>query len=186
MACLNENKLLSYIDKGFNRVEESIIRDHLVVCSGCRKKLDQLTVLENLLIEPQLVEPPKMIVRNVMRKLYPVLPTYTPVVALIAASLIFIITWIYLYFDFANNSVFQAVSVTSHRATQWIGSVIKFITTGFTVIYAAFKSINAFIEAVFHVNLGADTIAIMFLLCTAAVFYFVSRFVLRKFKREVQ
>jgi len=182
MACLSEIKIQKYIEGGLAAVERSLVRDHLIVCAKCRASYQRYEKLEKSLGEPVYITPPPIIERNVLRMLFPRIPSYSSIFALLAASFLLLITGIYIYFDFANNSIIQAFQLTSHDTSNWIGSIIKAISTVFSTVYAVFKAINAFFEVIFKVNIGVEIIGLCMLLFLSWSFYSLSRLVLKKIK----
>ena len=103
------------------------------------------------------------------------LPIFCFVFTLIAASFVLLITTIYVYFDFANNSIVQAFQLTSKDTSSWIGYIIKFISTVFYAAYTVFKALNGFLKVIFNINFGADVIGlivlILFILISYKIFY---------------
>jgi predicted anti-sigma-YlaC factor YlaD len=182
MACLNEFKIQEYIDGDLTAVEKSLVRDHLIVCANCRASYQRYEKLEKSLGEPVYIAPPPIIERNVLRMLFPRIPSYSSIFALLAASFLLLITSIYIYFDFANNSIVQAFQLSSHDTSNWIGSIIKSISTIFSTVYAVFKAINAFFEVIFKVNMGVEIIGLSMLLFLSWGFYSLSRLVVKKIK----
>ena len=182
MECLNSEKIEEYIDGALTNVENAMVRDHLIVCEKCRIEYEYYERLEKHLQEPVYITPPPEIERNVLRQLFPRIPALSSVLSLIAASLALVITWIYIYFDFANNSIIQALQLTSSKTSNWIGAIIKVISTIFSAVYAIFRVINAFLDAVFKINIGVEIIGLFTFLVFIAVFYLFSRMILKKLK----
>ncbi|MCK4760618.1 MAG: zf-HC2 domain-containing protein [Candidatus Aminicenantes bacterium] len=182
MACLNSETIQEYIDGELTNVENAMVRDHLIVCEKCRMEYDYYERLEKYLAEPVYITPPPAIERNVLNALFPRIPALSSVLSLIAASFILVVTWIYIYFDFANNSIIQALQLTTDKTSNWIASVIQMISAVFSTVYAVFKVINAFVDAVFKINIGVEIIGIFTLLICTAFFYLGSRLVFKKIK----
>jgi len=182
MECLTSTKIHDYIEGNLNSVENSMIRDHIIVCPSCRKEYRHYEALEKQLVQPVEITPPPIIERRVMQELFPRLPSYSSIFALIAASFILLVTSIYVYFDFANNSIVQAIQLTSSTTSNWIASIIKFISTVFTSIYTIFKVLNRFLNIILKVNLGAEIIAITVFILFTALFYPILKLTLRKIK----
>lgn len=180
MACLNDQNILKYIDKDVFGVEHSLIRDHLIVCPKCRLKYEQLSHLENLLADPVYRTPPEQIEKNVMKQIYSRIPTYTSVLALIAASFVFLISWIYLYFDFSNNSFVQALRLTSDSTSNWISAGIKLISTVFSSVHALYRAVNKFFALVMNVNMGIEVFTLSVLVLTTFVFFVIYRLFFRR------
>jgi predicted anti-sigma-YlaC factor YlaD len=109
MECLTNTKIQDYIEGTLNSVESAMVRDHLIVCAACKKKYNEYELLEKHLLQPVEIIPPAIIERRVLRELFPLLPSYTSIFALVAASFVLLVTGIYIYFDFANNSIIQAI-----------------------------------------------------------------------------
>lgn len=182
MACLHDIKIQEYIEGGLPAVEKSLIRDHLITCAKCRAKYQGYEKLEKNLVDPVYITPPAIIEKNVLRILFPRIPSYSSVFALLAASFLLLITSIYIYFDFANNSMIQAFQLSSHNTSNWIGSIIKTISTIFSIVYAVFKAINAFLEIIFKVNIGIEIIALSILILLSLGFYSFSQLLFKKIK----
>lgn len=179
MECLNDLTIHDYIEGSLTAVEKSIVRDHLILCTGCRARYETYEKLEKSLVEPVHITPPPIIERNVLNMLFPRIPSYSSIFALIAASFLLLVTSIYIYFDFSNNSVIKALESTS---SNWLGSIIRGISTIFSTIYAIFKTINAFFEIIFKVNIGVEIIAVAVLLLLSLGFYSVSHLLLKKIR----
>jgi len=184
MECLHEIKLLEYIDAELTSVETAMVRDHLIVCNACNETYQHYLKLESQLNLPLELEPPSIIERSVMEKLFPVLPTYSSVFALIAAGFLLLVTGIYIYFDFANNSIVQALQLTAGNTSNFLGSVISFISTVFSGVYTVFKILDRFINVIFQVNIGAEIIGFTVFVIFSLIGYSVFRFALKKLRSE--
>lgn len=182
MECLNELTIHEYIDGGLTAMEKSIVRDHLIVCETCRLRHDALEKIEMSLCEPVYITPPAAIERNVLNTLFPRIPSYSSIAALIAASFLLLVTSIYIYFDFANNSIVRAFQMTSSNTSNWIGSVIRTISTVFSSVYAVFKAVNKLFEVIFHVNIGVEVIGLTVMILLMLGFYSVSQLMLKKIR----
>jgi hypothetical protein len=184
MECLDNRKIHLFVEKGFTSVEQSIIRDHLIVCEKCRLQYEQYIKLEKYLNEPEYIEPPKVIEKYVLKKIYSKLPTYSSILTLIAASFIFLVSWIYIYFDFANNSILKAFHLTFNNTSNLFSSVIKTISSIFSSVYAVFKAINKFIAIIFDVHMGVEVISLSVLVLTILIIYAILQIVSRRSKRQ--
>ncbi len=182
MECLNETTIHEYIDGGLTAVEKSIVRDHLIVCEKCRLRHEALEKIENSLAEPVFITPPAVIERNVLNTLFPRIPSYSSVAALIAASFLLLVSSIYIYFDFANNSIVRAFQMTSSNTSNWIGSIIRAISTVFSAVYAVFKAANKMFEVIFNVNIGVEVVGLSVLILLMLGFYSVSQLMLKKIR----
>jgi len=171
MECLRDEKIQHYIEKSLSSVEVSRIRDHLIVCKTCQLKYQQYVQVENGLADPVYTEPPAQIVKNVMKKIVVKLPTYSSIFALITASMVLLVSWIYIYFDFSNNSLIQALKLTSNSTSNWIGQVIKIISNIFSSVYTIYKSINKFFEIIFNVNIGIEIFGFSVLILSMILVY---------------
>ena len=171
MECLLDEKIQHYIEKSLSSVEASRIRDHLIVCKKCQLKYKQYVQVENGLADPVYKNPPAQIVKNVMNKIVVKLPTYSSIFALIAASMVLLVSWIYIYFDFSNNSLIQALKLTSNSTSNWIGQVIKIISNIFSSVYSIYKSINKFFEIIFNVNIGIEIFGLSILILSMILVY---------------
>jgi hypothetical protein len=184
MECLNNHTIQQYIEGDLNNVEKSIVRDHLIVCERCQIEYQSYLKVDTSLKNPVYINPPSIIEKYVLKKLFPLIPSYTSIFVFIAASFLLMITGIYIYFDFANNSIVKALQLTSHNTTNWIGSIIKIISTVFSTVYAIFKAINKFFEIVFKINIGVEIIAIVILLILIAMFYSISQLLVNKIRGQ--
>lgn len=182
MACLHDTKMQQFLEDDLNAVEKSLFRDHLITCAKCRVKYQGYEKLEKSLSKPVYITPPPIIEKNVLKILFPCIPSYSSIFALIAASFLLLITSIYVYFDFANNSIVRAFQLSSHNTTNWIGSLIKDISTIFSAVYAIFKAINAFFEIIFQINIGMEIIGICVLMLLCLSFYSFSQLLFKKIK----
>jgi predicted anti-sigma-YlaC factor YlaD len=182
MECLDEEKIHEYIDGSLTTVERSIARDHLIVCSRCRDRYEAYEKIEKSLSEPVYYAPPPIIERNVLNLLFPRIPSYSSIAALIAASFLLLVSSIYVYFDFANNSIVQALQMTSHNTSNWLGSIIRAVSTIFSAVYAVFKAVNKLIEIVFSVNVGVEVVGLSVLLVLLLGFYTLSHLMFKKIK----
>lgn len=182
MDCLNEVTLNEYTDGALSTVQRSLIRDHLIVCETCRLKQERYQILEKCLAEPIFVTPPDNIERNVMRFLFRPAPSFSSVFSFVAASFLLMVTGIYIYFDFANNSLIQAFQLTSQDTSNWLASSIKAVSTIFSSVYAVFKAINKFISIILNINLGVEIIGVTIILMAVIFIYYVFRFALKKVK----
>jgi len=182
MECLSPNKLQEYVDGGLSNMENAIVRDHLIVCNKCKLEYDYYDRLEQFLNRADYMVPPVIIEQNVMKQLFPRVPAYSSIFAFIAASFLLVITWIYIYFDFANNSLIQAMQMTSDNTSNWVGSIIKVISSIFSGVYAVFKVLNALIEVVFNVNVGVEIIGIVTFALFSSILYLLSQKVFKKLK----
>jgi predicted anti-sigma-YlaC factor YlaD len=182
MACLSHEKIQAYIEKNLGNVERSLVRDHLIVCEKCRETCRQYEKIENALSEPAYVEVPEVVEKYVLRKLFSQVPTYTSVLALVAVSFVFLVSWIYIYFDFANNSLVQAFKITSSSTSKWISSIIQFISAVFSGVYTVIRTLNKFFEIVFNINISVELFSVFILVLTLLIFYGVFQLVFRRGK----
>lgn len=184
MECLKPDKIQHYIEKTLGSVEMSRIRDHLILCETCQLKYKQYLQIENGLTDPVTAEPPTQILRNVMKRVYTKLPTYSSVFTLIAASIVMLVSWIYIYFDFSNNSLIQALKLTSNSTSSWLGQVIRVISDIFSSVYAIYKSINKFFEIIFNVNIGIEIFGLSVLILTMTLVYVLYLLIFKRSKKQ--
>ncbi|MCP5049619.1 MAG: hypothetical protein GY940_20785 [bacterium] len=180
MACLTSKKIQEYVDHSLNSVENAMARDHLIVCESCKAEHHRYRQLEKQLVQPVELIPPAIIERSVIRHLFPKLPTYSSIIGLIAASFVLLVTSIYIYFDFANNSLIQAMQLTSSNTSNWIASIITFISNVFSGVYTVFKAMNRLLDVIFQVNFGAEIVGLTLLILFSLLFYSVFRMALKK------
>jgi len=182
MECLNSFKIQEYIDGSLNSVENAMVRDHLILCESCRKTHQEYEKMEKFLLNPVEITPPPAIEYNVLKTLFPRIPTYSSIFTLIAASFLLLVTWIYIYFDFANNSIVKAFQLTSSNTSSWIGSIIKFISSTFSVTYTIFKVLNRALHIMFDINICVDMIGFIIFIMFSLMFYSVYKVAFNKFK----
>ena len=182
MECLSHRKIQEYINGDFSNMENAMVRDHLIVCGKCKLEYDYYEKLEKFLNKPEYITPPEIIERSVLKQLFPRVPAYTSVFALMAASFLLVISWIYIYFDFANNSLIQAIQMTSDNTSNWIGSIIKVISSIFSGVYAVFRVLNALLEVVFNVNMGVEIVGIVTFALFSSLLYLLSQKIFKKLK----
>ena len=72
--------------------------------------------------------------------------------------------------------------MTSNSTTDWIGSIIKGISTIFTVVYALFKALNRFLSILLNVNLGVELLGLTVFLFLSLAFYSVYKVAYKKIK----
>ena len=184
MKCLTNRKIQDYVEGNLNSVESAMVRDHIIVCAACRSEYNYYEKLEKQLLQPVEITPPAVIQYNVLKELFSFtkLPTYSSICALIAASFVLLVSGIYIYFDFANNSIIQALQLTSNNTSNWIGSIIKFISTIFSAVYTVFKALNRFFDIIFNINLGAEIVGLTVLVLFSLLFYSIFKVALKKLK----
>ncbi len=162
MKCLSNEKILGYLEKSLNNVEYSLTRDHILSCDKCKSTLRNFELLEGVLEEPSLIEPPGEIEKYVMAKLFPKFSHVASLVTLIAASFMLLIAGIYIYFDFANDSMIQAFQLTKNQATSIISSIVKFVSLVFSSLFAIFKAINTLLEVLLNIKIGVEVTGLIF------------------------
>ncbi|MFC2146450.1 anti-sigma factor family protein [Acidobacteriota bacterium] len=182
MECLTSTKIQDYIEGTLNSVENAMVRDHLIVCAACKKKYNEYEALEKHLLQPVEITPPAIIERRVLRELFPLLPSYSSIFALIAASFVLLVTGIYIYFDFANNSIIQAIQLTSNTTSNWLASIIKVISTVFSAVYTVFEAMNRLLKLLLKINLGAEIIGLTVFVLFTLLFYPILKVAFRKLK----
>ena len=180
MECPPNETLARFSEKTLNTVESALIRDHLIHCMDCRRRVNEFAAVDRSLSQPRMLTPPPVIEKSVMRRLFPVLPTYGAVFAFVIASLLLLVTWIYIYFDFANNSLIQAMQVTSNRLFRLMGGLIQGISTVFSGVYAGFKAISKLLSALIHVNLQGEVVLLGFIFLAVGAILAASRLFPRK------
>ncbi len=185
MACLPDKKILEYLDGEITSIEQSLVRDHLLICPGCRQKADRYAQLHKILAQPVHSEPPAWLVPQIMKRIYAETPRYTSIAALIAASFIFFVTWIYIYFDFSSSSLIQALRLTSDSTSSWLVNIIKTISAIYTFVQAAFKASHAFLAMLLNIQPGA-TLVIAFILAFSGLLLFATMRRLLKKTGEVK
>ena len=177
MECLSNHKIAHYVEGSLSQVEMSMIRDHLLHCDRCRRLSECFIQLEENLSQPVLESPPTCIEKNVMHRLFPVLPSYSAVAALVLASFLLLVSWIYIYFDFAHNSLIQAMQMTSNRVFGFMGGIIQGISTIFSGIYAAFRAISKFLSVFLNLNIDGELVLLFVVMMTGLPVYFLYRFI---------
>jgi len=182
--CLTDKDILRYIDNELNPIEYSKVRDHLLLCEKCKKKYDELITLEKYLKEPVEIEMPETIIKNVMRKISTKIPLPS-LIALISATFVFIISWVYIYFDFSSNSIFQIVQTSSKGFLGWIGSIVRVIALIFKFIYATFVTINSLFYAIFKIKPGVEIIGFIFISIGFLMIYYLFR-ILKSYKLKLE
>jgi hypothetical protein len=170
MACLSEHKIL----------EQSLIRDHLLICPGCRQTADRYAELHKILAQPVTIEPPAWMLPQIMKRIYPEIPRYTSIAALIAASFIFFVTWIYIYFDFSRSSLIQALQLTTNSTSSWLVNIIKAISAIYTSVQAVFKACHAFLAMLLNIRPGATMIIAFILAFSGLLLFATMRLLLHK------
>lgn len=184
MACLTDDKIQHYVEMELGNVERSLVRDHLIGCEKCSETCRRYETIQNALNEPVYQEVPLIVERYVMRKLFSPVPTYTSVLTFVAVSFIFLVSWIYIYFDFANNSLIQAFQITSSSTSKWVSSIIQFVSTVFSGVYTVIKALNKLFEIVFNVNIGIELFSLFMLVLTILFFYGVFQLLFKKNKNR--
>jgi hypothetical protein len=180
MACLPDDQILNYIDGESKSIEQALIRDHLLVCPGCRRTADSYAELQKILAQPLTIEPPAWLVPQIMKRIYPEIPRYTSIAALIAASFIFFVTWIYIYFDFSSSSLIQALQLTADSTSSWLVNIIKAISAIYTSVQAAFKACRALLAMLLNANPGAPVIIAFGLVFSGLLLFAAVRMLLKK------
>lgn len=186
MKCLTDKQIQDYLENSIPAIEKSMTRDHLIVCTSCKQKIKQYKRIESILKKPVLRTPPEIIERNVLHRLFPMLPTYSSIFTCIALAFVTLISFIYIYFDFANNSIIQAFRLTSSNTSNWIASLIKGISNIFSFIYTIFNAINSMVEAVLRVNVGIEVVASLITFTMFGFVYFIYRFFFQRTKENHQ
>lgn len=159
MACLSDEKILAYGEGDLNAIEAAHSRDHLLVCPACQLTAARYRVLNQSLSRPVFSEPPAALISQVMQRLYPALPRLTSIIAAIAASLVFLVTWIYVYFDFSSSSLIQALRLTADGTSGWLVNIVKAISAVYNGAQAAYKAGNALLNMFLPVPAGTAVIA---------------------------
>ncbi|MFH2108137.1 MAG: hypothetical protein ABII93_05650 [Chrysiogenia bacterium] len=184
MACLSDEKIIALDEGDLNAIEASRSRDHLLLCPACRLKADHYRCLNNSLSRPMFSEPPAALIPHVLQRLYPALPRYTSVIAAIAASLVFLITWIYIYFDFSSSSLIQALRLTADGTSGWLVNTIKAISAVYNAAQAAFKAGNALLNLLLPAPLATAVIAGSLLACFSLLAFLFIGFMRKKVHAE--
>ncbi len=186
MKCLKNKQILEYMDKTLNSVEYSLTRDHLLSCDKCRGKLKHFELIEINLKRPELKEPPAEIEQFVMKKLFPRFSHLASLITLTAASFMLLVAGIYIYFDFANDSMIRAFHLTRDHATSIISGAVKFVSVVFTGLLTIFKAVNALLEALLNVRIGVEITSTLFAFLLIAVSYLIYNKLFMKLKNSRQ
>ena len=167
MACLSDETLIAYNEGSLGAIEAAQARDHMLLCPACRRSAAVFRALDTVLSEPVLHNPPARLVPQVMSRLYPAAARVTSVAAVIAASFVFLISWIYIYFDFSSNSLVQALRLTTDGTSGWLAGIIKGITMVYNGAQAATKACAALLRILLPTPLGTAVAAVVLLALTA-------------------
>jgi hypothetical protein len=184
MECITEQRIQDYIEGDLASLETTMIRDHLLVCPTCNVLSKAHMKISKRLQQPPLLNPPDCIIQTVLKALYPEFPIYSSIAALIAASFVFLVTWIYIYFDFSNSSLIQALQMTSQHTSGWITDLIRVISTMFSMVYASFKAISSFLNYLLRINLAPNIVGGLFLTLSMIFLYSLFRLFPRKFREK--
>ncbi len=153
MNCLSKDKLQLYIEGEVSKLESSIIRDHLLTCESCNQKYSQLKFFEELLKEPQLLEPPDFITKRVMDKINNKRSYWLSICLTISLLFVTAISWLYIYFDFGSNEALQILRGGRGVVSSIIDSVIDFAGSVFTFAYSFYKIVNKILQLVLPVQI---------------------------------
>jgi len=167
MACLSDETLIAYNESSLGAIEAAQARDHMLLCPDCRRSAAAFRALDMILSTPTLHTPPARLVPQVMERLFPSLPRITSIAAMIAASALFLITWIYIYFDFSSSSLIQALQLTTDGASGWLAGAIKTITAVYSGTQAAAKAFSALLRIFLPTPLGTTVVVAAFLALAA-------------------
>lgn len=163
MACLSDTTLIAYNEGSLGSIAAAQARDHLLLCADCRRAAAAFNLLDSLLAQPVLTKPPERLVPQVMQRLFPALPRLTSIAAMIVASAVFLITWIYIYFDFSSSSLIQALRLTTDGTSGWLAGIIKGITLVYEGTRGVTKALTALLRILLPTPLGAAVAAVAFL-----------------------
>ncbi len=183
MACLSDETLIAYNEDSLGAIEASQTRDHLLLCPDCRRSAATFRALDSILATPSLHTPPARLIPQVMARIYPALPRVTSIAAVVAASFVFLVSWIYIYFDFSSSSLVQALRLTADGTTGWLAGVIKGITVVYSGAQAVRKALRAMLRILFPAPLGVVAIAVAILGLSVLLALTVFRPRLKKAKR---
>jgi len=186
MKCLNNETIIGYLEKSLNSVEYSLSRDHILSCEKCRDTLKNFEMLESALVKPEWKEPPIEIEKYVMEKLFPRFSHIASLITLIAASFMLLIAGIYMYFDFANDSMIQAFQLTKNQAASVISSAVKFVSVVFSGLLAIFKAVNTLLEVILNVRIGVEVTGLIFAFILIMLSYLIYDKVFLKIKDSRQ
>ncbi len=171
MKCLSNDKIIKYVEGELNGVEYSIVRDHFLSCEKCKESMEEFALIESELEKPLMIEPPDEIELKVMKKLFPRFSHVASVVSLVSASFLFLIAGIYVYFDFANDSMIKAFQMTTDKASSLISGIVRFVTTIFTGLFTIFKAVNAILEVLLDIKIGVGVTGTFFVLLMVGITY---------------
>jgi len=163
MACLSDEILIAYNEGSLGPIEAARARDHLLLCADCRRAAAAFRLLDSVLAQPVLHNPPERLVPQVMQRLFPALPRLTSIAAMVAASAVFLITWIYIYFDFSSSSLIQALRLTTDGTSGWLAGIIRGITMVYEGAQASYKALAALLRILLPTPLGTAVAAVAFL-----------------------
>ncbi|MBN2344748.1 MAG: zf-HC2 domain-containing protein [Candidatus Aminicenantes bacterium] len=180
MACFPEETILAYVEGETGAIETARVRDHLLLCPSCRQSAERYRRLEQALARPIISEPPERLLPQVLNRLYPALPRITSIAAMIAASLVFLITWIYIYFDFSGSSLVQALRLAGDDASGSLAGAIKAISTVYHGAQAVQKAGAALLRILLSAPLGAALAAVILLAVSGLLATFLLRPWLKK------
>jgi len=186
MKCLTNEIIIRYMEKSLKGVEYSMTRDHILSCDKCREALAHFKLIEKNLNSPDMKEPPAEIQQVVMKKLFPGFSHVASLVTLIAASFMLLIAGIYIYFDFANDSMIRAFSMTRDHATSVISSIVKFVSVIFSGLMAMFKAVNSLLEALLNLRIGVEITGTVFALFLVFLSYLIYNKLFLKLKKSQQ
>ena len=182
MKCLTELKLIKYMSGDLNSVEKSQIRDHLITCKSCSELYESFISIENNLKKPIMIEPPAGIENSVMKFINKGYSYIGSIISLIFVSFLLLITGIYIYFDFANDSIIKALRITSKKTSTFISGFINFIESVVAGITTVFSAINSLIEAALNIRLGVELTGMII----SSLFIFSMYLVFRKIRSIVK
>jgi len=180
MDCLSEEKLSAYAEGSLSSIERAIIRDHLILCPRCQKKSREFHRLEKELERPVLVPAPAKIRRSVMRQISSDVSYYSSLTALAAAAFVFVVTTLYLVFDFANNSIIRTFQKASVDSGGIVSAIIKAISTTFKWFYSLLNTANIFLKTLLQIDAGVELIAFFSLGFSLMLMFFIYTKLLRK------
>jgi len=173
MKCLSDKKIIEYTENEMNGVEYSLSRDHILSCEKCRQSVKSYELLETELKESENVIVPSEIEEYVTNKLFPCFSHAASLITLIVTSFMLLISGIYIYFDFANDSMIKAFQLTKDQTTSLISSIVKFVSSVFSGLLTVFKAVNSILEVLLNVRIGVEITGILFVVILAVLSYLI-------------
>jgi len=186
MTCLTDRQLQHIAEGNDISVKGMDYKEHLKDCEKCSEKIKHYKILEDELNSGILIEPPKSIIKFVMKKIHAQAPSALSVFISIIFSFLSIFLITMTYYGFSKDGMVKSIQLFGNIVFNTLHSVVIFMSNIFDYSIIFIKTLNKFAKMILGVGADIELIGLSFIVFLTGMFFVIYKLSIKaKVRREI-